>query len=158
MTENQLFRAIGDIDDKKIESAFNYRGEKRYHLYKHYIKIAAACIPIIFMIFILQNRYWSTDRQIDKNLSSTIQRGNNSKSEEIVSEKFVVCYKNKKYYYSGMEISKNKIGKYLEKNIVAENMVKKRECVLYEVQGKNTETEIAVKIDNSYYLYIYEDK
>lgn len=159
MNSEQLFRAIGNIDDNKIESAINYNRKKSSVSLKRCFRILAACVSIIIGSSIVITKPWYSE-QNEEHLSSESKDDGNNVIGDFALQYPYVNYKGDFFSYTGNIATSSEIGDYLMETTVMKtksNSSDQIPCSLYTFNKSNNNQTIVVKIYGEYYLYFKLD-
>lgn len=159
MNHYELFYAIGNISEKKIEEAMEYHGKKVW--YKPVFKygcVAAVSVALVCGVFYI-GQNWYQNFVLTPNLTV----GSQEKTESTIAapaEYSILSYDNNTYYYTGHPVESDQIEQYLGigEVINATNNSQAMECRVYSTitDADNGSHGLAVLFGNTYYLYSVE--
>lgn len=159
MNVEDLFLALSDIQQKKIETAYRYNiSEKSLH--KRYFKMVACIALFAIVVSVVGYRNLSKDNTISTEKTSgdteKFQVEESDKSS-IVDEYQFVIYNDIEYAYAGDSVKSTDIAQYLAEGTAYStsrgNISNEKKCKVYSVDNEDSSEFIAVKFNEIYYLY-----
>lgn len=157
MNAEDLFRALDNVAEGKIEDAYNYCPHKK-SLCKKYAKLAAAIIIFIlpYVLFGDRAQYRNDTLSTEKTNASSLEGETGKKDMSLIVEKYrVLTYGNVEYSYTGNTADPSDIKQYLAEVIAhsSDNYGDKTACKIYSLAHTNSDELVAVLFDEVYYLY-----
>lgn len=108
MRKEQLYEAIGDIQEKYIQEAHSHSNKKKTYVWVKWSAIAASVVVVVGIGFsILNNRLWNTDLPLTEVINIT-----DATEETAFGTRYVYRIDSGDYssYFSGKVIDPEKIG------------------------------------------------
>lgn len=164
MTAEDLFRALGDIYEEKIEEAYVYNIRKEKPSGKRRVFLAFAVCAGIFFIALGYNGFFNTVNESMEKITGQNEKVPPEGHEEIykAGQYYMVIYDDMEYTYTGEKVEPNNIDGYLAEGYAygwdEAHILKDTTCRIYSIRGMDTKKSIAVKFEEMYYIYTIERK
>lgn len=159
MSVEELFLALSDIQQKKIEAAYMYDLSRKSLHKRHFRLVACIILFVTFCGAVVYGNLFS-DNTIPTEKTSTHNEEVQSKesNQSAIAEEYQsVIYNGIEYAYTGNIVNSTVIGQYLAEStaysISEGDVLNEKDCKIYSVVNANPTELIAVKLNGIYYLY-----